>query len=475
MRTRSLTFTALVMMGCLQSKPSYAQVGELDPTFDLDGMVVAPLASSSRINAIAVQADGRIVAVGSDRWLESGTPQRWVVQRFLPDGGHDLAFGPNGTGVIYFFGTTSGGAAYDVKIQPGDQKILVTGWYGTSSVDFTVARLLPNGSPDNSFGNTSLSAGNPGGLAVHNLSSGGSPSSRSDYSQALAIQADGKILVGGAAKGSGLDFAIARLHSNGALDTQSFGTPVKNSFKGFFIDSYTSGDQFINAGAMVIQPDGKIVIGGRSGFFGSSSSRHWMLARYNSNGSVDQTFGSAGKVVSNFTPPYNSIRSVALQSDAGQTKIVAAGGARFMTNATDDFMVARYNANGSLDSSFNSGTGFATSGILEGDSGYGLAIEPVPGGRIFVSGTIYDPSSGPNPAPYTELDMTVWALESNGNPSLGFGPYGNGFARYAGHTPNSEQVATCIALDNQGNITTGGYETADGSSGTQILARWTVN
>jgi uncharacterized delta-60 repeat protein len=156
----------------------------------------------------------------------------------------------------------------------------------------------------------------------------------SDSAEAVGIQSDGKIVTAGSTFSGGLQhFVLARYNADGNLDS-SFGSggKVTTDFGGF--DA---------ASALVIQPDGRIVAAGRG-------SGDFALARYNADGSLDPTFGSGGKVTTDFGGSDDAF-GVALQADG---KIVAAG------QGGSDFGLARYNADGSLDPTFGSGSRVTT-------------------------------------------------------------------------------------------------------------------
>jgi uncharacterized delta-60 repeat protein len=162
----------------------------------------------------------------------------------------------------------------------------------------------------------------------------------------VAIQSDGKIVAAGSSKnGSNYDFALARYNTDGTLDT-NFGTGGK------VITAIGSSTDV--AESVAIQSDGKIVA---AGFSNNGSNNDFALVRYNTNGTLDTTFDSDGKVTTAIGSANDAAYSVAIQSDG---KIVAAG---FSNNGSNnDFALVRYNTNGSLDTSFGTGR--------QGDHGY---------------------------------------------------------------------------------------------------------
>ncbi|MEJ7701193.1 MAG: delta-60 repeat domain-containing protein [Pyrinomonadaceae bacterium] len=159
---------------------------------------------------------------------------------------------------------------------------------------------------------------------------------------ALVLQADGKLVAAGTTYS---DFALARYNSNGTLDT-TFGTGGK------ITTDFGDFGNYVYASDVVIQPDGKIVAAGgsRSDDF-EDDSGVFALARYNADGTLDATFGSGGKVITDFGYPgyVPGLSGLALQADG---KIVAAGTVRPFN---EDFALVRYNTNGTLDTTFGAG------------------------------------------------------------------------------------------------------------------------
>jgi uncharacterized delta-60 repeat protein len=161
---------------------------------------------------------------------------------------------------------------------------------------------------------------------------------KNEYAHGMAIQQDGKIVVGGLDTESNppryyRDFVLARYLSDGSLDPAFGGGRVRTDFEG-------SGD---SAEDVVEQPDGKLVVAGLS-------DRQFAFARYNNDASLDTTFSADGKVTLSFGEGSGGANAVALQADG---RIVAAGEASGATS--NDFALARLNPNGSLDTTFGSG------------------------------------------------------------------------------------------------------------------------
>jgi uncharacterized delta-60 repeat protein len=195
----------------------------------------------------------------------------------------------------------------------------------------------------------------------------------SDQAQAVAIQPDGKIVAAGTAPSEGGDFALARYNTDGTLDT-SFGSGGKVA---------TDFGLWEGGHAVALQADGKVVVAGFTGV--SDIWGDFALARYNPDGTLDPTFGSAGKVVTDFGSAEDVARAVAVQPDG---RIVAVGWSHV------DFALARYNTDGTLDPTFGTGgrvlTDFHDMG--SDDRAYAMALQP--DGKIIAAGSANGGSSG---------------------------------------------------------------------------------
>jgi uncharacterized delta-60 repeat protein len=322
----------------------YNQDGTLDSAFGEGGFV--GIGSDFRIaTAVAVQADGRIVvagAVGPDFGLA----------RLNRDGSLDLTFGKAGVVTTDF--DSRNDAAWALALQP-DGKMVIAGSAGRGhSEQFGLARYNPDGGLDPAFGDK--------GKVTVDFSASLS------QALALALQPDGKIIAAGMAVGDAThnDFALVRLQADGHLDS-TFGTG------GLVTTDFAGG--FDGATAVIIQPDGKIVAVGEADF-------KFALARYDANGQLDQAFGG-GKVVTDFFGVSSSAGAAALQSDG---KIIVAGGARRIDQnpTTDDFAVARYRADGTLDSTFGQGGKMTIDFLGDSDGAGSIAIQK--DGKVIIGG-----------------------------------------------------------------------------------------
>jgi len=333
---RSLAIGAAAIMLVFSASGQRAQAagGDLDPTFGTGGQVTTDLAHSTDIaNAVAVQADGKLVVVGQTYKNNDYSDEDFVVARYNTDGTLDTTFGRSGRVRTDFPGLAA--VPSSVVIQP-DGKIVVAGGafpLFTFLGDFKVVRYNPNGSLDRSFGD--------GGIVTTSFPGDGS------YAFAVALQSDGKIIAAGTdfldfnpGDMSNTDFALARYNPDGSLDT-TFGNggTVTTDFLGNEDDAFS----------VLIQPDGKIVAVGSAN--DPATFYDFAAVRYLSNGMIDATFGVGGKVRTDFGDQnFDQARSAALQPDG---RIVAAGFAISQNGLSQNFAVARYTSNGVLDTTFS--------------------------------------------------------------------------------------------------------------------------
>ncbi|MCE5211031.1 MAG: Ig-like domain-containing protein [Deltaproteobacteria bacterium] len=332
----------------------YNSDGSRDSTFDTDGIVTTPIGSSDdSANALGIQSDGKIVIAGS---TYNGSDYDFAVVRYNSNGTLDTTFGTGG--IVTTPIGSSDDSAYALGIQ-SDGKIVVAGYtYNGSDYDFAVVRYNSDGSLDSTF--------DTDGIVTTLIGS------TYDLPNALGIQSDGKIVVAGSTfNGSNDDFAVVRYYSNGTLDA-TFGTG------GIVTTSIGSSDDIAHA-LGIQQSDGKIVIAG-STFNGSKY--NFAVVRCNSNGTLDTTFGTGGIVTTSIGSSDDIAYALSIQSDG---KIVAAG---YTYNGSDyDFAIARYNLNGTLDTTFGTG-GTVTTPIGSGDDmAYALGIQS--DGKIVAAGSTY--------------------------------------------------------------------------------------
>ena len=344
----------------------YDANGALDSTFGTGGLVRTDFGGRfDDALALAVQADGRIVVAGNS---SDATGADMAVARYNSDGTLDPSFDGDGQAVVDLVGESSARA---VAVQP-DGKLVLAGW-ATRSVDptccasdFALVRLTSDGAVDSSFGVdghvfTDFRPGADNGY---------------DAAQAVLILPDGRIVAAGAgvANATSVDFAVARYLADGSLDpTFSNDGLVTTDFLGYF-------DEIRDLKA---DTSGRIVAGGQSCEFPGSSDEvcNFGLTRYLSGGAVDPRFGRHGTIRTDLGADVGEgVRGVALQADG---RIVAAGQTSGPGGA--DVGLARYRADGRLDRTFGAGGIVITPVSPATDEVGGSALQP--DGRLLVAGT----------------------------------------------------------------------------------------
>jgi uncharacterized delta-60 repeat protein len=384
--------------------------GDLDPSFGVGGKVTTDF--GPRIGrALVLQPDGKLVAAG-------GAFSEFALARYLPDGSLDTTFGTGGK-VITPFGQAFV-AANALVLQP-DGKLVAAGYSGPSdeAFDFALARYLPDGSLDTSFGTD--------GKVTTDLGS-------SDVANALVVQPDGKLVAAGVTgKLAPIDFALVRYLPDGSLD-HTFGV------NGTVTTDFGSSND--GAEALVLQSDGKLVAAG-------SSNADFALARYLPNGTLDPTFGTGGKVTTDFFGE-STASALVLQVDG---KLVAAG---FAAEGVAAFALARYLTDGGLD------PGFGTGGTVTTDFGgqdMGLALVLQPDGKFVVAG-------GSNATGVFEFALARYLATGDLDPSFGMG------GRVTTGFGELEDIASALVLQTDGKLVAAGSSQASFSSFAFALARY---
>ena len=298
--------------------------GALDATFGSAGKRVVDFGGADEsAHGAALQPDGKIVLAG-------GSDLRVAVARLNPDGSLDTTFSGDGK-LTFSWGPFSRARA--VLVLPNG-KILLAGFFGPEGGNIQVARLNANGTLDTTFGT--------GGKAPVDF--GGD-----DFGFALARQANGRILVAGTSSAAGA--VVARLRANGALDPDFDG------------DGRVALPLGGSAHAVLVQPDRRIVVAGST-----SANVMMTVTRLNRNGSLDTTFDGDGTATIDFGSLADLGHDAVLQPDG---KIVVGG----YTQADEKVAVARLNSNGSPDSTFGA-AGKATVDFGVATFGNAVALQP---------------------------------------------------------------------------------------------------
>jgi uncharacterized delta-60 repeat protein len=322
-----------------------------------------------------------------------------VSQAQTTTGNLDPTFGTGGTVRTDFAGNID--QANAVAVQPNGQIVAAGSSFSNSKTveDFIVARYNANGSLDKRFAKNGKITTD----FFRNV----------DSISAIAIQPDGRIIVAGFAQlpgngGNPRVFALARYRSDGNPDT-SFGNG------GALTTSF--GGNFAAASAVMVQPDGKIVVAGTVDFNPDvpGSGLDFALARYNANGTLDGSFGKGGKVVFDFFGSFDQANAAVLQPDG---KIIVVGSASYDSfNQDIGFALARFNTDGSIDFGFGAGGKQITDFFGAGAKANGVVLQP--DGRFVVAGTASDSATRP-----VATDIAVARYNSDGSLDSGFGAGG---------------------------------------------------
>ena len=372
-----------------------AAAGDVDQTFGTLGQVKTHFYSGfDAASAVAVQGDGKIVAAGFAD--DANFIPALAVARYDAQGNLDPTFGLGGK-VTIDLGIVSN-VRVDLAIDAAARIVVV----GTVTRDLSlptdvgVARLTPSGALDATFG--------VGGTVTTDIAG------FADEANSVAIQSDGKIVVGGTARSSAsfgaADFAVIRYNPDGSLDT-SFDTDGKVTTDFFGFDDHGNG--------VAVQNDGRIVVAGTAKPANDTSD--FGVVRYDANGALDTTFDGDGKTLTDIAADWDEGNAVAIQPADG--KIIVVGGA-IVPNAFGwfhDFALVRYDTTGSLDAAFGTGGKVVTDFSSGNDMGADVVIAA--DGRIVAAGWVADPAD-------VELliDFGVARYESTGALDATFGAGG---------------------------------------------------
>jgi uncharacterized delta-60 repeat protein len=373
---------------------------------------------SNDASSVALQPDGKFIVAGNS--LVNTGASNGFVARFDPNGSLDRNFN-NQSGYALITTPASGPGTREVTsvTVQSDGKILVLGNYeGETDAGIFISRFNSDGSRDTIFGNNGqvvLSVFNGGGLG-----------------QDILVLSDGKILVAGATANiisQTIKPAIFKFNTNGSHDT-SFGS------NGIATTSFSSSNDI--ALALDVQADGKIIIAGASNFDLGGTNGSIAIARFNSNGVIDNTFGSGGKVTTNVGTFIDTAADVKIQADG---KIVIGGVTCTDGNCDGGLgLLFRYNSNGSLDTSF------------DGDGK--IILQSTPPGMATAIGAIALQSdgkivaSGVTTTAATQSDTLIARFNSDGSFDTGFGTNGIATSDIGG----TDQLAFDVALQSDGKI-----------------------
>jgi uncharacterized delta-60 repeat protein len=425
--------------------------GALDPTFGSGaGYVSTSITSGSDFgrSALIQPWDGKILAAG-----EAYTPNKtgafhaMSVTRYYANGSLDTSFGSGGTAVAFNSQASSHltGSAFYPRTGPDTAdygKIVVAGWTSVTSkkdtqTGFGVARFNANGTLDATFGS--------GGQVTTAFTVG----PRADYASGVVVQLDGKIVVAGDSNFHN-SFELVRYNANGTLDA-SFGSGGK---------VVTPFAQYSNleAATLLLQPDGKLIVVGDDNNSNQAAPADWVLARYNSDGSLDTSFGNNG-VATTVLPgevgsQWSTGKSAALYPSvetSNDGKIVVVGD-------NGKWELVRFNTDGSPDASFGPNH---DGRVLSQLSGSAASVALDASDRMLVVGT--DNTSNSSQVARFNLDGTLDTTFGSGgfvNQTFGTSSQGEGIAIY----PNAGTA-------NDGKIVVVGV-TSNGTKNNILVARY---
>lgn len=328
--------------------------GNLDQSFGDSGKVVTAIGThgAADVNALALQSDGKIIAAGNSY---DGTFHYFTLIRYEANGLVDSGFGTSGV-VVTHVGTTD---SYILSILlENNDKIIVAGWVQAGpKTDIALARYQTNGLLDSTFANN--------GIQITDING------KFDYARALAFEADQKIMVAGNTQTSTNESIslLGRYTTAGILDS-TFGT------NGFITTSFP-GAPYSRANSIIIQPDGKIVTLSDAW---TLLTGYFALARYESDGSPDNTFSSDGKIMASVEPGNNWGGALALD---GNGRLLAVGTCMDTATTITHMALLRFTPIGDPD------IGFGNNGQLKiviGTTDLGTSCLIQPDGKILVAG-----------------------------------------------------------------------------------------
>lgn len=323
--------------------------GSLDTSFGNSGSATLSVGSQTNFFAVAIDSSGKILAAGEATDTNGNTIA--VLARFTSGGALDTTFGSNGEVVL---ASRPGSEFHALQVQ-SDGKIVAGGWVPNGqSTNSLLRRYNADGSLDTSFG------------------TGGEAAASSGYVYSIALQSDGKVLTG--AWGSG-NFIVSRYNVDGSVDT-SFGT------SGVVTTSIGNTTQLQR---LLLRPSGKIVAVGYTSIpYSSIYKVSFVLARYNTDGSLDTTFGTNGIAQPFFDYGYHlndvSLASAALDANG---KIIVAGSDK----QWEGWVIGRYNTDGTLDTTFGN-AGFVSG--VGASNGWASDVSVLSNGQILAAGTWQD-------------------------------------------------------------------------------------
>jgi uncharacterized delta-60 repeat protein len=340
--------------------------------------------------AAAVDADGNLVMAGSEGGNSS------VLARITRAGALDGTFGVGGIEVLDLSPNLGDGLRALVRMDDGRYVGCGVFFSPGTATDFVVARFMSDGTLDGTFDGV--------GFAVTSFLQSGPGGELFDQCNAVAVQADGMIVSAGLTDENGPPHVALTRHTASGQPDSLFGSGGKID-----INAAQTANGSSEARAVLVQPDGKIVVAGYA--FGPGNSE-LLIMRLNSDGTPDNTFGTGGITRTPVGTGEDIANAMVRQPDG---KIVIAG-STIVADGRRDFVVARYMTNGVLDPSFGTG-GLVTTPVGPSDD-IAYALTLMPWGRLVAAGSarISTSTSG--------TDLALVSYNADGNLDHYFGNAG---------------------------------------------------
>ncbi|MEO6688257.1 MAG: delta-60 repeat domain-containing protein [Dokdonella sp.] len=345
---------------------------------------------SDSAQGVVVDTNGNVVLAGSAGGNKS------TLARLTPTGALDATFGTSGVATNDLSVNLSDGLRAIVRMADGRYVACGTFFSVGTATDFVVARFNSNGSLDGTFDGS--------GYAVTSFLQSGAGGSLFDQCNAVAIQSDGKIVSAGYTAENGPNHVALTRHSAAGVLDAGFGSGGKVDINASFTANGNS-----EARALVVQPDGKLLVAGYA--FGPGNAE-FLVIRLNADGSPDAGFGTAGITRTPVGPGEDMANAMVRQPDG---RIVLAGSA-IVADGRRDFALARYTTAGVLDTSFGSG-GLVTTPVGPSDDvAYALVL--MPWGRLIAAGSARTSTGG------SGTDLALVSYNANGSIDTYFGNAG---------------------------------------------------
>ncbi len=396
---------------------AFCQAGQLDLTFNGTGKVIIPIENQNiEANSVITQTDGKILISGIA--TSTKTKRDYFVIRCKNNGELDESFNQNGKLIIDFYGKDD--FCYDLAQQP-DGKILMTGVVSMPNFERKVGlvRLNTNGTLDSTFGTN--------GISISSFMNKG------EDSRAILVQKDGKIIISGS-----ISFSTPSFYTECALFKYNFDGTIDQSFGISGIATAKVPNGYYPSFA-IQQSDSKIISGGY--LLGNNTDVY--MFRFNSDGTLDNSFGINGKVQTDFNSEDEYAYKIALQSD---NKILIVAGIRNATGS--DFGILRYSADGLLDNTFGFNGKVVTDFSLLNNVSNSIAIQE--DHKIVIAGFVGDsPNHNFALARYNASGSLDLSFGNNGKVVTDFGGDDAGFGMtlqkdnkilVAGNSINSSKV-----------------------------------